>query len=609
MDQEGPSPIYTFDVSHFFTRNLEASAQYSHVGGGFQLTPQGDAPQVLWDADFVFRNTYDSYQTDRPQDQFAVRGNWFADSGPVSHELKFGFRYKEVTVQSRYAFGSEDVYAVEWAPEAWLLRQENRKVGQDYTSVWLGDTILAGNWTFNVGATYIRQSGEQLPSVAPANGLCPTCLPDLRFAGFDPGFVWEDILPRAGLTYTFGGARRRLVRASAGRYAWQLGTWEVGHNSPMGYAIIYYPWNDLDGDRLVDTGEFDPDCTTGPVDSWNVDPCNPTQTIAANSTDPGLKAPLVDELIVGYEVELMKDFTLGLNYTRREEDRVLWWPLQDLVNGGIIDASYWVPTAPVNGTIQCYDDTEPCEIPQSESFTVQPYVLTDEGIALTDRSRPYISTNRDGYSREFDGIELVATKRLSNRWMLRGFVAWQDWTKSIECHSTGPTGECTSGPGIQNPVNRTGDSTRDGSIVTHSAASKTGWSFGNARWQYNVNGLYQLPKNFTISANIQGREGYSLPLFIREDVFASDGIRDRQNLQILGADWYRKEDLHMVDLRLSYLMLFGDDTTLDLSFEVFNLLNADAILRLSPDLRGNMGQIHEVLSPRVFRVGARVNFQ
>ena len=32
--------------------------------------------------------------------------------------------------------------------------------------------------------------------------------------------------------------------------------------------------------------------------------------------------------------------------------------------------------------------------------------------------------------------------------------------------------------------------------------------YTNARWQVNVNGLYQLPAGFEIAANLFGRQGY-----------------------------------------------------------------------------------------------------
>ncbi len=619
-NQTGPSPISTLDFSHFFNPNVEVSAQYGHVHGGFQLTPQGTADQIRWDADLVFRDTFWDGFYDRPQHQYAVRGNWFADTGRVAHELKFGFKYKEAEVVSTSGYGLQDVIAVEWLGQAWLYRQVSLKTETEYESVWAGDTMLAGNWTVNLGALYTKQHGRQLPSRSRANGLCPTCLPALEFEGFDPGFTWEDVLPRVGVTYTFDTARRHLLRGGVARYADQLGAYfHVSYNNPMTWTEIDYFWNDLDGDKLVDynpadpsdpANEIDADCTTGPIWSTNVDPCDPGEVSEpVNAIDPGLEAPRVDELTLGYEVELMKDFTLALTYTRRERDRTIWTPLRDLVNGGIIDASFWIPDTPVSGTLECYGDAGPCMFPQGAEFDVQPYLLSAEGVALTDASRPRILTNRPGYAEHFDGLELTATKRLSNRWMFRGFLAVQEWTKAIECYATGPTGECTTAPGIQDPANLVGDATIDGSPVVQ----YEGWVgalgvVGSSRWQYNLNGLVQLPKNFSVAANIHGREGYNSPAFIQVDVQDADGRWGTPSMQIHGSDSYRCDDLHMVDLRLGHLLQLEGGTNLDLSLEVFNLFDEDTILGVDHNSRV-LGRVEEVLGPRVVRLGARITFK
>ena len=132
---------------------------------------------------------------------------------------------------------------------------------------------------------------------------------------------------------------------------------------------------------------------------------------------------------------------------------------------------------------------------------------------------------------------------------------------------------------------------------------------GTATWQYNVNFLYQLPKNFSISANINGREGYTLPLYFRVDNENSDGILERTNLQIANVDTYRLDDIHLIDLGVSYLVQLAGDTTVDLGLEIFNVTNDDTLLQMERRIGSTTaGRIDEVLSPRVYRLSAKVVF-
>ncbi len=609
-DQGGPTPIYTFDASHFFTEDFELSGQISHVGGGFGLTPQGTAEQIRWDNNFVWQDTFVDYLTERPQDQYALRANWFAQTGSIDHEFKFGFKYKEGDVQSFSSYGTNNITAVEWLGEAWLYRGSTAKESMEYTNVWAGDTMVINNWTINVGAQYIDQTGTQLGSTSAANGLFPTILPELTFGGRGEQFSWQDVLPRLGVTYSFDTDRRQLIRFNYGTYVDQLGAGDVAFNHPMNTAEIDYYWDDANGDSLVDFSELDG--ATGYAN--NVDPMNPGIAFAPDTIDPNLDAPQVEEFILGYEIELAKDFTLGINYTNRVRDRELWSPLQDLstMTGGMRDFDWldspFVDIGADGGTVTCDDQVAgaPCLLAtDGDPYTFIRYEL--DPLAATDGNSRVLA-NRPGYEEEFEGWEITATKRLSNNWMLRGYFSVQDWTKNITCTTMDVNGSCIAGPGVQNPVNQVGDTNIDGSDVYVGGGTSSGGFanvyLGSASWTYNVNGLYQLPKNFSVSANLNGREGYALPLF---ETLGSGS--NRFGYQVNAADSERLEDLHILDFRLGYLMQLEGGTAVDLGFEVFNVTDDDTILQLQRRINSNSGTIYESLSPRIFRLGARITFK
>jgi hypothetical protein len=618
QDQDGPAPILTADVSYFFSPNFELSGQLGHVDGGFELQPQGQAGQLRWDSNFVWQDTWGSWVVDRPTSNAAIRGNWFASTGSVQHELRFGYKYKQAESRSVSHFaGSDQTIAAENFGEAWLLREFNIGTDAEYHTAWVGDTLLWNNWTFNAGLSLQRQSGTQLASTAQGNGVCPTCLPDLVYPGLDPNFDWTDVNPRLGATYLFDTARRQVVRLGYARYSDRLGIPDIIASNPTSAAEIDYAWNDLNGDMLVQPGEFDSNCMTGPIFVLNVDPCNPTSLTAINYIDTGLEAPTTDEWLLGFDLEVMKDFSLGFNITSRRKEDTLWSPLVDLTTVPMgfqqgddtssirtLDSSDFSLGATGSGSIACGGGGD-CHIPgQGNSFSLQSYVLNDSVITSgrTNRSRPGILTNRPGYAQDFRSVEITGTKRLSNRWMMRAFLSFQEWVNDFDCNALGPAGECTDGPGVQNPAgNRSG-----GSV----GAARQRLIVGLSDWQYNVNFLVQLPKNVGLSANLSGREGYPIPYSFRvSNSPSSDGLSQTQDMAISDRSVYRYDDLFLLDVGVSYQLRLGEKGTIDFRADIFNALNNDDIFRAQPNLSSSRaGEISEVISPRVFRLSARATF-
>ena len=86
--------------------------------------------------------------------------------------------------------------------------------------------------TLDLGLRYDRQWGKALPSETAANPAFPNVVPGLTFAGYDAPFTWNNVSPRAGVTYALDEARKTVARASFSRYAGQLETGTVGVAEP-----------------------------------------------------------------------------------------------------------------------------------------------------------------------------------------------------------------------------------------------------------------------------------------------------------------------------------------------------------------------------------------
>jgi hypothetical protein len=222
-----------------------------------------------------------------------------------------------------------------------------------------------------------------------------------------------------------------------------------------------------------------------------------------------------------------------------------------------------------------------------------------------------LEENRPGYSTKYDSVELQVTKRLTNRWMAHGSFTWNNWKQDIG------SGSC------QDPTNvvaaAAGPSCKDGSIAWYGGAVNSG-AFSNvyinSKWAFNVSGLYQLPLNFNVAANLYGRQGYPLPYYVQVDPGDNLGAR---NVLVGNPDKNRNSDLYELDMRLEKVVPLFQKADLTFSLDVFNVLNSNTVLQkqvvASTDSSGAVhgsnataNEIFEIQAPRTLRFGARLSF-
>jgi hypothetical protein len=214
-------------------------------------------------------------------------------------------------------------------------------------------------------------------------------------------------------------------------------------------------------------------------------------------------------------------------------------------------------------------------------------------------------TNGDR-EQDYKGVSLTLDKRLSNRWMMRGNVSWQDWTWDI------PDSE------NEDPTDTVAGGIADGSQVLQGSGAVSGSKgnvYINSKWSYSLNGMYQVAPSrkwgFNIAANLTGREGY--PIRYGRRIFR-DTIADTPGLGIVvpvtsDVDRFRYADIHTLDLRVDKDFHFSA-LGMTLSAELFNALNESYVLQRQGVLGGNKADhVQEVLSPRVLRLGARLSFR
>ena len=613
-NQSGPTTVWKFEDTHIFSPNFFLTGLYANIEGGFGLAPAGGLDVEVWrGTDNVWHNSYYNYSTDRPQDQYRIDGSSFFDTASLNHELKFGFSYANTPVTSTsiwpgsgnyhrfrssgFCSGLSEELGIDLPSNCttvFVSRPANRAFEGQTSDAYIGDTILLGNLTLQLGLRYDQFSGQNSASAATGNPVAPELLPQIDFPGDSQEFDHSAVSARLGATYNLGTAKKTLIRGAYNQYASMLGTAAIAFGNPFYYVqSITYFGQDINGDRVVQRNEIFDDL--GYYFFAYVDPANPGSAEATIRLDYDTEPQRTDEFIIGLEHELLPSFVIGANLTQRNISEITWLQFEKHQGqGDYYTPADYVVAGQVTGTL-----------PNGESYSL-PYYTVREGLPNPVYQ---VLTNRPDYEQKYESIEIFATKRLANRWMLRGNFTLSDWTQEI---GDGAIQDPTQlrGPALTS----VGCTTCDGSIVWEQSAGSGAKQdiFINSGWSYNITGLYQLPLDFTVGASLVGREGYPKAY---SHIVAADGVE--KYVLLPGYNDERYEDIMNLDLRLAKEFRIAGRAGLTLSADVFNVMDERTVLQRDSNLASGPGagdpsesydHIRELQSPRVIRFGARLSF-
>ena len=579
-----PRGLSKIEWNRTFTPNFFLNAKAAYYSTGFTLGARDDRAndQVY---DFVHneaRGNTNSSDFLRPQKTIQLDGNYFFAGSGGNHELKFGTSWKQTSSSSATIYSGNKTRAIFNTNLQDRARFYRDTVSEDvakYISAYVGDTFTKNRLTVNLGVRVDKQTAENNASEIPANPLIPTLLPAITFSGGGQGIDWFDVSPRLGLTYSLNDSRKTVARLSFGRFAGQLQNGDVTWDSPVGSAAyLEYNWADANKDEKIQLGEVR--FNEGVKDSANVNPNNPGALGASvNVIDPNLKNDKEYEIIAGIDHELAANFAVGAAYT--------WRRAVDTYRRGL--DNNWTPRIGVTPA----DYTLGAPVTRN-GYTVTPYIL-NAGVS-TRVTGGRILTNRPDYNRQYNGLELTANKRLSNKWMARVAITLQDWTN----HFNGPAAF------YNNPNPTDLDTQIDGSQVVRQGTGSGKALYIGAKWQAAANAMYQLPAGFELAANFYGRQGYPQPIYIQVNTGAFEGTTNV--LAVADSDEKRLPDLYNLDLRLAKNMRLAS-TNLTLSVEAFNVFNANTDLNRNVNAgAATYNRLEEIQAPRIVRFGVRFNF-
>jgi hypothetical protein len=570
--------------------NMFVSAKYAYYNTGFTLAPEGGLDQQAG-RDFTTAQSFGSTSQSlnvRPQQIVNVDANSFLKIGSAAHDVRYGVGFRRADALSSTVWPGNGVLAIENSPtdfRAQVFRQGLGTNRAQYLDFYAGDTISKDRLTIDLGVRYDRQWGQALASETAANAAFPDLVPGLSFGGYDTPFTWTNFSPRAGLTYALDDARKSVVRASYSRYAGQLATGVVGFTNPSSVAgSATYRWNDLNGDHLAQANEVLTNQFLSAAGGF--DPRNPAAVTSANQIDPNLTAPITQSVVAGFDRELRPNLALQVSYSYTRTSNLFGNSTNNVTPRVGVTAADYAAGPAVTGTL-----------PDGTAYNVPTAIPNAAAVAAGGSG--FLLTNIPGYSTDYQGLEVGLVKRLSNRWMARlGF----SYNNAREHFSSAQGLHDANG----NPTRTLTEPLVDGGqFAPESGGSGSGTIFVNAKWQLNVNGLYQAPHGIELSANVFGRQGYPYPLF-RQVSLGSD-----QNLQVLVTpqiDSLRFPNLWDTDIRAAK-ELKVNMVSLRVIFDLFNVLNANTALVRNDNIASpSFNALAQNLSPRIARVGLTVGF-
>jgi len=513
------------------------------------------------------------YQYDeQARDQAKAALSLFKDDWAGSHEFKFGIEYQDNSFTiDEYQLQPVFLHLI-LAGDPFLVWMSNNPIGSETrTEVWNAfaqDTWrIGGSVTLNLGlrvnkskAIYPAQSHDEVTygdNVYFPAGSSEKSTP----------VDWTTFDPRLGINVALDDMGKSVLRLGLGRYHHQMAITYLMRGNPNFRTTSLHGWFDANGNFYADPEEL-----------------FPAILYDGGSTvmDPDLQQPYTDEFTIGYVRELFTDFSITVNATWRKDNDLI-----EEVDSAIDDPDAWAPMNVADpGPDQIFGTGD------DQTLTVFNRITPDPVTRLI--------TNPERLEREYKGIEVVATKRVSNDWQALASIVWSDATGNLGTDWGGfeASGWSSSFVDPNSWVNRGGPTNLD------------------SEWQFKVSGTYFAPLGFSFSGFYQYLTG--IPLYRTYTVTVFQGTTT-----VAADPWdtWRLDGFSRLDLRAEKVFTFGSNLELGLIVDVFNVFNESGVTSENGFTgaydpftgaftagQGEFGRAMSVQAPRLIRLGARFRF-
>jgi hypothetical protein len=603
--------LFKIADDRIFNPHLLASAKYAYFNTGIALTPEGGmAAQAVRNvaASTTSGSTFRNLSA-RPQHTGTIDLNSFFSAFGATHDVKFGGGFRTVDVFTEQMYPGNGILSLIQTTtdlRAQVYREGHGGNRADYLDFYIGDTISKSRATVDVALRYDRQWGYQDASTSQANPLFPTLLPGIDFPGGRAPFTWKNFSPRAGISYALDSAGKTVARVNYSRFPGQLLTTAVGYtNVAANLGSITYRWTDLDGNGSVSSAaEVNTASQIG--NAAGINASNPSLPISPSVIDPGLKAPITQGIVAGIERELLGGLAVSASYTYNRTTNLygnqavnitnrVGVNVTDFTSGGSLTVG-----KPTGGS-QVFTGTYTGTLPDGASFSIPIYNIN--GAKFTASGGGFVLATVPGYFVDYNGVEVGLTKRLSHRWMGRLSFGYNNARE----HFTDAAGRIDNNGNPMATV--TEPLVEGGQYIGATSATSPGY-YANAKWQVNVDGMFQAPYGIELAGNVFGRQGYPMP------VYATSGVNSTtaatvETLRLLvtpTVDYFRYPNVWDTDARVARAFKF-QTINARVMLDVFNLFNANtALLRNNDITSSTFNALSQNMTPRLVRFGVTLGF-
>ena len=569
--QTGPTNYYKGEHQWVVSDRLVLEGEYSYNNAGFKLDFHKDelatVQRLLYvDLGGTLTRSGSLSNNIRPTYESKIDGNYFLPNFlGGDHSTKFGVRWRSTPYEtiSQTGGGATARIRSNGVNEADITRDGDTSREMWQYSLYFSDSYKANKLTLTWGLRFDHQDDRAIAANIAANPILPDLLPAVNFTGADGGATYDNLAPRVGVAYDVKGTGRTVLKASAARY-YGLGIYTAGSISPTGQTTLPYYWNDLNNDLFVTRNEIDFARGFRATPSANYDPNNPSSVVSPNRIDPGLENDITDEFVGGVDHELMADFAVGVSYIWRR-----YHNFQGDYRNATAD-SY----APVTFTAACGNSL--CDQPSYTATYYQRPTALPTGTVLRNNE----------FTRDYNGIELTARKRFTNKWLMNSSYTWNSTV-------------------LDYPSVTDFSTTADPTNFDFTNGADSG-GLNGPRWTAKLSGMYALPWNMSVAAFYNLRDG----LQFNRTILSPNRTGSLGTVSTLvtqqGTEHY--PTFSQLDLHWDKSLVFGQ-RRIQFNVDAFNLTNAATVL--ARQTRQNFAQanyVTSILAPRVFRFGLKVNF-
>ncbi|MGE3273651.1 MAG: carboxypeptidase regulatory-like domain-containing protein [Vicinamibacterales bacterium] len=509
------------------TRNLFVDARFGLNKIKFP-TYQNGTDQTLLDTATGIRTRNFNADTERFRDRYQANATfqYYLDQALGGrHEFKFGFDHAHAPVEVR----TRRVDDLELTYSSTTGRSGNvtlfatpffTRTAVDVTALYFQDSYSVKRLTLTGGLRWERLEGYLPAQSSPASRWFPELQRD--FPETRDLVLWHTAGPRLSAAYDVRGDGRTALKASAGRYYYVLSTGgtPLDNVNPNSNYSALYAWNDLNGDLRFQDGEQSgtPVITSG----------------TTTSVDTDFSRPFTDEYTVGLDQEIGPAVRVSAVFTYRREDNP--------------QATY-NPANPYATTLTTAADAGPDGVAGTSDDTTYQYYDRLSATNLT------VVSNDPTALQTYKGLEITATKRMSNRWqVLAGYTYARTRISGLSVNVN-----------PNNLLNVNG-------VLTGQNTGANG-QLGDRPHQFKLTGTYVLPwYDVGLAANFNVQSG--IPVTRQVSTRLSVGGTTNVNVEAPGS--HRLDTRSVLDLRIFKTVRFGT-RELEGSIDVNNLTNRNTV--------------------------------